>query len=319
MRAAASAAATLLIAASLMGADPAPGTMIVSTATGSFCGLTLVAPQRFAEHILRNDETTSWLRSTDTAPQRFAPLPDGGVLRVPGLKRLGLDSEPLPEGSGWLLKPRRPAVDGNGNIYVVDQRGFANEPFLIVRFTSTGQRDAEYVVPPVNGSVDGIELAADGCTLFLAVWRSLQPSIARYDLCRRELRPDLAVLDAQGYALRALRDGTLLVSRSWSIVRLDANGAVVRTYQLPPPYPSTEQPSRVTVIALTPDETAVWIGEAKLCASGARALLMRLSDGAIIRAHSFSDSEVAEFALFGEQRVTFVPTPPARTRATRRR
>ena len=79
---------------------------------------------------------------------------------------------------------------------------------------------------------DWITLAPDGCTID---YTSEGTSVKRFDVCTNAQLADLAtgLPGSAAYALQLLPDGGLLVGDSQVIVRLNAAGQVVQTYDAP--------------------------------------------------------------------------------------
>lgn len=100
----------------------------------------------------------------------------------------------------------------------------------LLRFTpGTLDPDAFDVTPENQGSF-WIDLAPDGCTVF---YTSVGPNVKRYDTCTGTQLPDFNAAPLPGgstHDLRILPDGGLLVASGQVLARLDASGALVRTY-----------------------------------------------------------------------------------------
>ena len=131
-------------------------------------------------------------------------------------------------GGGYSCDPGTLAFDAAGNTYV----GQASCLGSVLKFSATGQPLGSYAVAGDRAGAFKVELAPDGCTLFYTSWSAY---VRRFDVCTNTQLPDfnLAPLDAAAQ-LRVLPDGGVLVATAPAIVRLDASGAIVRSYGLDP-------------------------------------------------------------------------------------
>ncbi len=131
-------------------------------------------------------------------------------------------------GTGYDCNPYSVRFDAAGNLYV----GQADCAGDILKFDSGGTLLARYDVPTDRGS-SWIELAPDGCTVF---YTTGGPIVRRFDLCLNTPLPDFFTApppDSSAKLLRILPDGTVLLTVVSEIVRLDASGTVVQTYNAP--------------------------------------------------------------------------------------
>jgi hypothetical protein len=131
-------------------------------------------------------------------------------------------------GSGYNCSPHTMVFDAAGAAYV-GQAGCARTLLKLV----DGQPAAEFAVAPDTQGVFWVALAPDGCTMHYTSWG---PNVKRFDVCTGEQRPDLNAAPLPGgeaQDLRILPDGTVLVSSTAVIVRLDASGSIVQTYSVP--------------------------------------------------------------------------------------
>lgn len=132
-------------------------------------------------------------------------------------------------GGGYDCNPYTFAFDRAGTVYV----GQADCSGDIRRLDGAGGLLATYDVAPDNRGSARIDLASDGCTVY---YTSQGPNVKRFDLCaNRQLADFNAAPIATGYtgSLRILPDGGVLVATSNDIVRLDAGGRLVQSYDLP--------------------------------------------------------------------------------------
>ncbi|HEY6362278.1 MAG TPA: hypothetical protein VIX63_14290 [Vicinamibacterales bacterium] len=133
-------------------------------------------------------------------------------------------------GAGYDCGPHTLVFDKMGAAYV----GLAGCRRSILKFMPGQVEPIELLAETENAGIFWLDLAADGCTLFYTSWG---PNVKRFDACAGVQLANfnagpLPGLDTQD--LRVLPDGGVLVSNGQVITRLDASGAVVRTYQGPP-------------------------------------------------------------------------------------
>lgn len=138
------------------------------------------------------------------------------------------------------------SFDSNGNAWIgVFNFGKSN----INQYNSRGELVARIKTRyPVYAS----DLAADQCTFFYTSDARGDQVIRRYNLCSQAAMDDFATVEALKVTqLRVLPDGGVIVSTSREIVRFDAEGAKVATYNV-----SVSQGWRS--LALTADGSDVW-------------------------------------------------------------
>jgi outer membrane protein assembly factor BamB len=132
-------------------------------------------------------------------------------------------------GGGYNCNPESIVFDGAGRAYV----GQADCTGDILQFDAAGDLQAAFdVIPEVRGSTR-IDLAGDGCTMF---YTSQGPNVKRFNICSRTQLSDFNTAPLPGgfgYGLRILPDGGVLVATGNEIVRLGANGKLLRTYDAP--------------------------------------------------------------------------------------
>ncbi len=126
-------------------------------------------------------------------------------------------------GSGFT-NPESILFDKAGDAYV----GNAGSD-QILKFDSNGNQLNSYSVATESRGADWIDLAADQCTMF---YTSEGVSVKRFDVCANAQLPDFAtgLTGDNAYALRLLPTGGALVADTQQIVRLDADGNVIQTY-----------------------------------------------------------------------------------------
>lgn len=132
-------------------------------------------------------------------------------------------------GSGYDCNPSSFAFDAAGNVYV----GQADCTGDILKFDAAGNRLASFNAATGVRGADHIDLASDGCTMFYSAWTQ---DILRFDVCTNAQLPRFNTQPLPGetaYHLRILPDGGVLVADTQAIVRLDAFGNQVRTYEAP--------------------------------------------------------------------------------------
>jgi outer membrane protein assembly factor BamB len=131
-------------------------------------------------------------------------------------------------GSGYNCNPFSIVFDGAGRAYV----GQADCTGDILEFSATGMlQRALHPEPEVAGSA-WVDLAADGCTM---LYTSRGRNVKSFNVCANMQLPDFNTgpLPGGAHQLRVLSGGGVLVATDEMIVRLDAAGAVVQTYDVP--------------------------------------------------------------------------------------
>lgn len=128
-------------------------------------------------------------------------------------------------GSDYDRAPESIVFDRAGNAFVGQAYGSRN----ILKFDSSGNLIASFVVSTENKGSDWLDLAADQCTMF---YTSEGKSVKRFNVCANQQLPDLATgLPGEfAYALRLLTSGDLLVADTANVLRLDQSGTIVKTY-----------------------------------------------------------------------------------------
>jgi hypothetical protein len=132
-------------------------------------------------------------------------------------------------GTGFNCDPSSMAFDSLGNVYV----GQADCTGDILKFDAAGNLLASYDVPTTNRGTDHIYLAADNCTMF---YTSRDQNIYRYNVCTRTPLANFNLQPLPGsnaYHIAIMPGGGVLVADSEVVVRLDATGNQVQTYNVP--------------------------------------------------------------------------------------
>lgn len=132
-----------------------------------------------------------------------------------------------PFGSGYDCDPHAIVFGPAGTAYV-GQAGCTGAVLKIV----PGQAPIALGVAPDNQGSFWIDLAPDGCTLYYTSWG---PNVKRFNACTGAQRPNFNSAPLPGgeaHDLRVLPDGGVLVSSGQVIARLNASGALVRTYSV---------------------------------------------------------------------------------------
>jgi Putative Ig domain/Bacterial Ig domain len=139
--------------------------------------------------------------------------------------------------------------DAAGNFYVGQPDGTA----AILKRAADGTLLASYQVASEDRGSDWVDLASDQHTLY---YTSEGSTVFRFDTSTNTQLPDFAtgLPGSHAYALRILPDGGVLVADTETIVRLDANGNIVQTYNVP-----GEQ--GWFSLNLDPDGTSFWSGD----------------------------------------------------------
>jgi hypothetical protein len=133
-------------------------------------------------------------------------------------------------GSGYNCDPHTIVFDAAGNAYV----GQAGCQKTVLKFAPGATTpSAEFTVAEDNQGVFWADLAPDQCTL---LYTSMGPNVKRFDVCAGQQLPDFNLAPLPGgvtHDLRVLPDGGVLVASGEVIARLDAAGALARTYSGP--------------------------------------------------------------------------------------
>ncbi len=132
-------------------------------------------------------------------------------------------------GSGYNCNPTSVDFDSAGNVYV----GQADCSRTLLQFNMAGTLQASYNVATEARGSNWIDLAGDECTVF---YTSEGMNVKRFNMCANDQLSDFNAAPLPGqaaYALRILPDNTVLVADADVIVRLDAAGNVVQTYNTP--------------------------------------------------------------------------------------
>lgn len=130
-------------------------------------------------------------------------------------------------GSGYDCNPGSIDFDAAGNAYV----GQADCSGDIRKFNAAGVLQASLNAEPDNRGTFWIDLADDGCTVF---YTSSSTNVKRFNACgpAQLANFNTAPLPDAAFALRIIPDGGVLVAASTVIVRLDAAGNQVQTYDV---------------------------------------------------------------------------------------
>lgn len=165
-------------------------------------------------------------------------------------------------GPGGWAAPESIVFDGAGNAYV----GQANAD-QIVKLSSTGAVLTTLTVATEARGTDWIDLASDQCTIY---YTSEGSSIKRFNACTNTQLADFAtgLPGSAAYALRILSDGGVLVADSSAVLRLNASGSVVKTYD-------AAGEDSWFALNLDPDGTSFWSADF----SSANAYRFNLSTG----------------------------------------
>jgi outer membrane protein assembly factor BamB len=111
----------------------------------------------------------------------------------------------------------------------------------LLKFDVLGRRTAYNVAPDTDANWLGsawIDLAADGCT---ALYASGGRNVKRFDVCRNAQLANFntePLPDPVAKVVRVLPDGGILLTNVSVIVRLDAAGRIVQTYNVPGESPA---------------------------------------------------------------------------------
>lgn len=129
-------------------------------------------------------------------------------------------------GSGYNCKPESVVFDHAGNAYV----GETGCSHAIVKLDPYGTITAVYQPAVEQQGTDWIDLASDQCTIY---YTSQGSSVLRFNACTRQQLAPLTSQLTTGLALRILPDGSVLVANLKNIMRFDAAGKLLQTYDAP--------------------------------------------------------------------------------------
>ena len=169
--------------------------------------------------------------SFDAAHNLYVPHWYSPITGAPGnmIERFDVNGNLLGTfGGGYNCNPSSVTFDAVGNVYV----GQADCTGDILKFSSAGALVASFDVPTTVRGTDHVYLATDGCTMFYA---SRDKNIYRYNVCTNARLPNFNVQPLPGssaYHLVILPGGGVLVADAEMIVRLDAAGNQVQTYNV---------------------------------------------------------------------------------------
>lgn len=151
-------------------------------------------------------------------------------------------------GSGYSGSPESIVFDAVGNVYV----GAVDGDGDIRTFDAEGNPVAQFDVELEDRGADWIDLAADQRTMF---YTSEGKRILRYDVVSDSQLSDFAssLPGSRAYAFRILPDEGIIVADTESVLRLDATGKIVKTYDVP-------QEDSWFSLNLDPDGKSFWAG-----------------------------------------------------------
>lgn len=129
-------------------------------------------------------------------------------------------------GSGYFCNPSSISFDSSGNAFV----GQADCNRTILKLSGAGSLMGSFAATVEARGTDYV--AVDGCVVYYA---SRSTDILRYNVCTNTQMANFNTAPLPGssaFSLRVLPGGGLLVADAEVIVRLDASGNVVQTYNL---------------------------------------------------------------------------------------
>lgn len=126
-------------------------------------------------------------------------------------------------GSQYNCKPESIVFDSAGNAYV----GQAGCSHLLLKFDAFGNLITSYNVATEQTGSDWIDIGSDQCTIYYA---SEGASVLRYNVCNRQQLSPLTSSIKKALSLRVLPDGGAIVADLTDIIRVNAQGTPVRTY-----------------------------------------------------------------------------------------
>lgn len=157
------------------------------------------------------------------------------------------------DSKGTLLGTVGERYDGSAESIVFDRTGNALIGGVgsnkVLQYDPQWKLLGSFSVATERLGSDWIELGADQCTLY---YTSEGRSIKRYNICANEQMTDFAAVDgSNAFALRLLPSGGLLLADSQKILRLDASGKIIQTYQV-------EAENKFFALNLDPDGRSFW-------------------------------------------------------------
>jgi hypothetical protein len=139
------------------------------------------------------------------------------------VSRFDTNGNPLPNfGSGYVGNVESIVFAANGNAFI----GAADTNVIQQRNTAGGLV-ASYTVQVGPRGTDWVDLAADQRTIY---YTSEGNTIRRYDTVSLTQLPNFTSSGNQMFAFRILEDGGVLASNTTNVLRFNAAGAVVQTY-----------------------------------------------------------------------------------------
>lgn len=191
-----------------------------------------------------------------------------------------------PFGSGFDSHPESIVLDEAGKVYI----GHADGDRRVLSFSASGELLAAFSPEIEARGTDWIDLAADQKTLF---YTSEGRYVKRYDLETHTQLPDFntePLSGSEAYALRILRGGGVIVADAQVIVRLDAAGTIVQTYDAP-------GEDDWFAVNLDPDGKTFWSGNL----STGRVYRFEIDSGVQVAAwDSQPVAELGGLAVYGE-------------------
>ena len=142
---------------------------------------------------------------------------------------------------GGYTTPEALVFDAAGNAYISNVGGTG-----IRKYAANGTFIQVYAA----GRVDFLDLDPDQCTMYFG---QEGRQVLRYNVCTNAAMTPFSGATSQAYSLRLLANGTMLVANGPNIVRLNASGTVVQTYD-----PNGED--NWFALNLDPNGTSFWSG-----------------------------------------------------------
>ena len=162
-----------------------------------------------------------------------------------------------PFGQQYDTHPETILRTADNSIYI----GLNDGTRQLRRFDTLGTVRQAFQPAVERRGVDWADLSSDQCTL---LYTSEGRLVKRFNVCRDEQLPDLAVLPITGdnttnptssaYGLRILPSGEVLVATAATVFRLTREGVVLRRYDIP-------RTSQLLTVNLDPDLATFWVGD----------------------------------------------------------
>jgi RHS repeat-associated protein len=203
--------------------------------------------------------------------------------------------------SSSFAAPESAVTDGFGRLYVGQAGSGAGNfgPNTIHKLDLAGNELTVYTVVEDHRGADWIDLASDRCTIRYTSEGSL---VKRFNVCTGAQLSDFAGGLHTAYAIRILPDGGAIVADTDRIVRLNASGSVIQTYD-------AAGEDLWFALDLGADGTSFWAGNN----TTANVYRFDLNSGAILTSFHAGSGILGGIAVFNPSRFAFAGPPEPQT------